>query len=153
MFRLSVPYADANKGLYLLLCPARSSNMSMHALHRKCCTRISSGSRSESCAYYAFMQFATNIQYKHVLQRKKHTSIKVQKPYLKCCCEACAWNRWYCSNVRRMHLELRVYALLQNARCLALLQYVSCFLPCNAASSGLRTPLWKACRFKKHLHH
>ena len=83
--------------------------MSMHALHRKCCTRISSRSRSKSCAYYAFMQFATNIQYKHVLQRKKHTSIKVQKPYLKCCCKSCAWNRCYCFNVRRMHLELRVY--------------------------------------------
>jgi hypothetical protein len=107
--------------LHLLLCPAQSSNITIHALHRKCCTRISSRSRSKSCAYYAFMQFATNIQYKHVLQRKKHTSIKVQKPYLKCCCKSCAWNRWYCFNVRRMHLELCVYLSLQNARCLALL--------------------------------
>jgi len=112
MFRFSVPYADANKGLHLLLCPAQSSNMSMHTLHRKCCTCISFGSRSKSCAYYAFMQFATNIQYKRALQRKKHTSIKVQKPYLKCCCKACAWNRWYCFNVHRMHLELRVYLSL-----------------------------------------
>jgi len=45
-------------------------------------------------------------------ERKKHTSIKVQKPYLKCCCKACAWNRWYCFNVHRMHLELRVYLSL-----------------------------------------
>ena len=30
--------------LHLLLCPAQSSNTSMHTLHRKCCTRISFGS-------------------------------------------------------------------------------------------------------------
>ena len=59
---------------HLLLCPAQSSNMSMHALHRKCCTRISYGSRSKSCAYYAFMLFATNIQYKRALQWKKQSS-------------------------------------------------------------------------------
>ena len=74
MFRLSVPDADAIKGLLLLLCPAQSSNMNMHALHRKSCTRISSGSRSKSCSYYEFMQFAINIQYKRALQRKKQSS-------------------------------------------------------------------------------
>jgi len=115
--------------LHLLLCPAQSSNMSMHALHRKCCTCISFGSRSKSCAYYAFMLFATNIQFKHALQRKKHTSIKVQKPYLKCCCKACAWNRWFCFHVRRMHLELRVYSSLT----------AECTLPCIASICDLST--------------
>ena len=71
---------------HLLLCPAQSSNMSMHALHRKCCTRISSGSRSKSCAHYAFMQFATSIQYKHALQRKRYNSHKV---FTKFCCPSC----------------------------------------------------------------
>jgi len=60
---------------HLLLCPAQSSNMNMHALHRKCCTRISSGSRSKSCACYAFMQFAINIQYKRALQRKNRNAL------------------------------------------------------------------------------
>jgi len=60
---------------HLLLCPAQSSNMSMHALHRKYCTRIRSGSRSKSCAYYAFMQFAINIQYKRALQRKNRNAL------------------------------------------------------------------------------
>ena len=99
IFSTSVLCKERNSP-HLLLCPAQSSTMSMHALHRKCCTRISSGSRSKSCACYALMQFATNIRYKHALQRKKYTSIKVQKPYLKCCCKACAWNRWYCLNVQ-----------------------------------------------------
>jgi len=120
--------------LHLLLCPAQSINISMHALHRKCCTRISSGSRSKSCAHYVFMQFATNIQYKHALQRKKHTSIKVQEPYLKCCCKACAWNRWYCFNVRRMHLELRVYLSLTTEctlPCIALIYVMLSTLQCN----------------------
>jgi len=64
----------------------------------------------------------------------KHTSIKVQKPYLKCCCKACAWNRWYCFIVRRMHLELRVYLSL-NAECtlpcIALICVVLSTLQCN----------------------
>jgi hypothetical protein len=36
-------------------------------------------------------------------------------------------------------------ANLQHACCLALLQYVSCIIPCNTKPCGLRTPLWKAC--------
>ena len=38
-------------------------------------------------------------------------------------------------------------AFLQHAQCLALLQYVSCIIPCNTTPCGLRTPLWKACKF------
>ena len=53
------------------------------------------------------------------------------------------------SDAKHTQTNSCLLAFLQHACCCALLQYVSCIIPCNTTPCGMRTSLWKACRFRK----